>query len=342
MYDFLLENSIDLLEFVEMNKSQNKYTITEASISGMKITKENLEDEEFVKELVKKIREDKHSSRTNVSMLLFVVGMISTLTIVAAPIGILLLVIASSIKTAHDIREKDLKKLDDCFEKTINKLNNKLKKTKEESKKDELLKVIKDLENNRERIYERKANAEIQERLKKIVDLSKYGDRGIKVGSTEIICRLPQDWADIDITRDPVSYAKKYNSEEDLKSNFTKSSKLPFDNLEQFYASGIKTHADFMKLIKSKGESFNGIDLIGGDSYDSYGPTVTKILKNKQVVVILSDVHDTTILYSYDDDCCYDWLIEETDDITKISVNDFLKASKTAYEDLVKIYKEFK
>lgn len=335
MHNLFLEDT-DLLDIVEINLLLQEEVITEASIAGMKITKENLEDEKFVKELIKKIKENKHSLRTNTSMLLMIVGIISVLTIVAAPIGILLIAISNSIKTAHDIQEKDLKKLDDCFDKTINKLNNKLSKTKEESKKEELRKVIKDLENNRERIYERKAKAEIQEKLKKVVNLSKYGNHGIKVGSTEIICQLD------DIAGDPVAYAKKYNSEEEIKSEF-KSSKLPFDKIEQFYANGIKTNADLVKIIKSKGKLHNGIDLMGGEkSYDSYGPTVIKYLKDKQIAVILTDVHDTTILYSYDDDCCYDWIAEEDNEITKISIKDFLQASKTAYEDLVKIYKEFK
>ena len=335
MNNYILEDT-DLLTLVEFNLLLDEEAINEASMYGMKISKENLEDEEFVKELVNKIKEDKHLFTKNLSLTLFVIGAISSITVIGLPIGILLLTIASKIKSPYDLQAKDLKKLDDCFEKTIDKLKKKSSNTKEKSKKEQIENTIKSLEENRERIYERKAKAEVQERLKKIVDFSKYGDHGIKVGSTEILCYLD------DIAGNPVSYAKKYNNEEEIKSEF-KSSKLPFDKIEQFYVNGVKTHDDFIKLIKAKGKAYNGITLMGGEnSYDSYGKTVIKYLKDKQIVVIMSDVHDTTILYSYDDDCCYDWIAEETDDITKISVKDFLQASKTAYEDLIKIYKEFK
>lgn len=330
----LFLDDIDLLEAVDMSILLQEEVINEATIASMKVTKEKLEDEDYVKELVKKIKENKHDLRNNTIKTMFIVGVISTLTIVGAPIGILLMVIASNIKSGNEINQKDLEKLDDCFEKTIDKLKNKLNKTKDESKRKELSRVIEQLEENRERIYERKAKAEIDERLKKVVDFSKYGDHGIKVGKSEIICVFT------DGEEDPVKYANTFNSEKEIQDKF-KTNKFPFDKIEQFYANGIKIEADLIKLINSKGKPGNGFQLMG-NSDDSYGPTVTKYLKDKQVEVILTDVHDTCIIYSLDDKCCYDWVGEETDVITKISVNDFLKASKTAYEDLVKIYKEFK
>lgn len=329
---FLLDDQ-DLLESVQMSIALlEEETIQEASIAGLKVTKEKLQDEDFVKDLVKKIKDNDHKTYRDFTMLLLIVGVISTLTVVAAPIGILLIVIFSKLKSANDLNEKDLEKLDTCFEKTIDKLRTKLSKTKDESKKKELKDVIKQLENNRERIYERKERAEIEERFKKLIDHSKYTGNGIKVGSTEVVCQF----VDIEC---PVKFAEKYDSVADLKSEL-KQTKLPFDKIEQFYANGIKTQDDLEKLIKSKGKLVDGFDLMGHD--DSYGSTVTKYLKNKQVIVILSDVHDTTIVYSDDDKCCYDWIAEETNEITKISVKDFLHASKTTYEDLAKIIKEFK
>lgn len=338
MFNLFLEDG-DLLEAVELESQLlQEEVITEASLYGMRITKKNLEDEEFVKELVNKIKSNEHKLRNNIGSILMIIGFISIITIVCIPIGVLLLIITDKIKSGYDIQEKELKKVDDCFEKTINKFKQKLNKTKDEKEKKQLENMINKLENNREHIYERKAKAEIQERLKKVVDFSKYGDFGIKVGSSEIICYFD------DVAGDPISYSKKYNNENEIKSEFIlKSLKLPFNKIEQFYVNGIKSQDDLIKLIKSKGKIYNGVDLMGGEnSYDSYGPTVIKYLKDKQVTEILSDVHDTCILYSFDDKCCYNWIGEETDEITKISVKDFLQASKTAYEDLVKMYKEFK
>lgn len=324
----------DLLEATELECTLEE-VLTEASLYGMKITKENLEDEEFVKELVNKIKSNKHTTRSNVSMWLMIIGLISVVTIVGAPIGLLLIAITKVIKSGYEIQEKELKKVDDCFEKTINKLKQKMNKSKDKDEIEKLKDIIKKLEDNREHIYERKAKEAIQQRLKKVIDFSKYGNHGIKVGSTEIISHI----GDID----PMNFAKKYNNEKEIKSEFTKSTKLPFNKIEEFYANGIKSRDDLIKLIKSKGKAYNGTDFMGGEkTYKSYGPTVIKYLKDKQVVELLSDVHDTCILYSFDDDCCYDWVGEESDVITKISVKDFLQASKTAYEDLVKIYKEFK
>ena len=333
MDNYLLDD-IDLLEAIEFDLlMQEEDVITEASMYGMKINKENLEDEKFVKELVKKIREDEHILTKNIALTLFIIGAISSLTVVGLPIGILLLVIASKIKSPYELTEKDLKKLDNCFEKTINKLKNKLDKTKEESKKKELSDLIDKLENNRERIYERKAKAEIDARIDKVVNFSKYGKFGIKVGGTEIICDYEDTISDI--------VKGKYKSEEEIKASF-KATKLPFNRIEQFYANGIKSHNDFIKLVKEKGKAANGISFMGGKGYeDSYGKTVIKCLKDKQIVDILSDVHDTTILYSYDDDCCYDWIAEEDNNITKLSVNEFLQASKSVYEDYIKVFKEF-
>ncbi len=330
--DIMFLEDMDLLEAVDLNILIREEVVNEASIAGLKVTKEKLQDEDFVKDLVKKIRDNDHKTYRDFTMLLLIVGVISTLTVVGAPIGILLIVIASKLKSSNELNEKDLKKLDDCFEKTIDKLRTKLSKTKDESKKKELKDVIKQLENNRERIYEKKEKAEIEERFKKLIDHSKYTDNGIKVGNTQVVCQF------IDMGC-PVEYAEKHKSVDNLKSEF-KMNKLPFNKIEQFYANGIKTQDDLENLIKSKGKLYDGYELMGRD--DSYGPTVTKYLKNKQVCVILTDVHDTTIVYSSDDKCCYDWIAEETNEITKISVKEFLQASKTAYEDLAKIIKEFK
>lgn len=48
------------------------------------------------------------------------------------------------------------------------------------------------------------------------------------------------------------------------------------------------------------------------------------------------------IIYSYDDDCCYYWGWDDNNYIEKISASDLLKASKTSYDDLMKIANQLK
>ena len=149
MFNLFLEDG-DLLEAVEIMNLLNEEVIIETTIAGMKVDKEKLEDEKYVKELIKKIKEENKnqnpkSARNKISGLLALISMISMITIVGIPIGALLLVI-SFVIMEKDHTDKDLEKLDDCIEKTIKKLKQRMKVSKN---KDEYNEIINKLEDNK-------------------------------------------------------------------------------------------------------------------------------------------------------------------------------------------------
>lgn len=326
-YELFLEGT-DLLEVVEFYSLFNEEAVTEASIAGMKITKENLEDEKFVKELISKIRSNPHKFRTNINGLLAIVGLISLITIVLAPIGILLLVITSMIKSGDQINEKTLKTLDDCFVKTIDKLKKKSEKTKDDTKKKELESIIKRLEENQEFIY----NASEEERIRKLVDMSNYKNYGIKVGNGY----LPAEISGYLIAPKGKLYQFcKTTTVNDIKEDL-KVERNIIRYIEQLYMSNIKTRSDLLKYIKNR-NTYNGNTL----AIDEYSSRVKKYLGNKTLSTII-DMEENVVVYSHEDDCCYIWWAEEDDNIVKVTIEELLKASKIAYEDLVKIISSVK
>lgn len=113
---------IDLLEMSNIMELFPQEVVNEMSIAGMKITKENLQDEDFVKELVKKIKRQKEKEPgkiiNNIALVMSLISLISMLTIVGIPIGLLLLLLSSELLSANTkTNEKDLSKLDDCMQK---------------------------------------------------------------------------------------------------------------------------------------------------------------------------------------------------------------------------------
>ena len=108
MYNLFLEEC-DLLESVELANLLNEEVITEASIAGMKITKENLQDEKFVRELTKKIKNYKYDKNNKnevkkfVDTLLVIIMFISAITIVLLPITFLL----GALSIIYIIKEKN-------------------------------------------------------------------------------------------------------------------------------------------------------------------------------------------------------------------------------------------
>ena len=330
-FGLFLENG-DLLEEVELSlEIEDDGIINEATFAGMKVTKENLQDEEFVKELTKKIRSEKHKLRDNIIGVIGILGMISFITIIGAPIGLLLIALTTVIKNGDQINEKHLKQLDDTYEKTIEKLKKKESKTKDKDEKDELNKVIKQLEETRKFIY----NQYEEEQIKKLVDSSKYSDRGIKIGSGQLGCEV----ADLlKMKKGKLYEYSKSTNVNDIKQEFKLNKDKVFTRIEQLYMNGIKSKNDLLNyFIKNKTEKHKAIDFgVDPDDPVGYGDTVNKYLQNKTLSIII-DLHDNFVLYCYDDDCCYIWFAEENDNITKVSINDLLKASKQSYEDLVKI-----
>lgn len=323
----LFLEDVDLLDLLEFSSLQNDEVINEVTIIGMKITKENLEDENFVKNLIKEIRNNKHKLRDNINAILVIAGIISVVTIITAPIGFLLIALSSVIKDSDKINDKDLKKLDDTFEKTITKFNKKLNKVKNEKDKKELKEIIEKLESNREFIYNR---AE-EERIRKLINLSKYDEYyNIKVGSTTLSCEITHI-----LSSKPgklYEYCKD-TTLNDIKSEFKLYKDNVFRRLEHLTVNGIKSRADLINYLKDKRKhDANHMEI------NEYGDKVIKYLKDKTVSIIIElDDDGNNILYCYEDDCCYIWYGSEDNEIYKVSINDLLQASKTSYEDLLKL-----
>ena len=331
MFELFLEDG-DLLENVEMMRLIEKEDIiTEASIAGMKITKENLQDEKYVKELINKIKNNKHPVRDLINMFLLVVGVISIVSIVAIPVGILIIVLADKIKSSNQINKNDLEKLDKNFDKVIKEFEKSLNKEKDVNKKKDLENIIDQLKHNKESIY----NLEKAKQILDSIDRSKYNKNGdIKLGSISIDCII----GDILSYNDKSAFdaIKSYSEDKSklFKNNNTNGS---FEYIEQFAANGITSQSEFTKFINNK-TLIKGTQFGMGD-YDENSDVYK--LRNKRFVVIFDDVHDQVILYSVEDKCCYYWVTDDYDYIKKISVQQLLEASKTAYNDLMKVIKEY-
>lgn len=330
-YDLFLEDG-DLLDIVEIQKLfTTENIVNEATIAGMKITKEKLEDEEFVKDLVKKIKNQKHATRDTINMLMMIVGFISLLSIVLFPVGLLLLAISSCIKTSSDVNEKDLKKLDSCFEKTIKKLEKQKSRAKN---KEEYEDLIEKLKNNRKNIYNNEKKEESKKKFWSLVNKSKYVENGIKLGKTYMSCQVL--YLEYIFTMDKDDYEQLVDDiENELKDNGNE-----FTQIEQLCANGIKTNSDLLKYLKNKTvyDHTNGKDDL---AISEYGPGVQKYLKNKKISIVI-DLHDNFILYDYNDNCCYIWYAEDNDDIEKITTQELLNTSKIAYDDLYKVLNAYK
>ena len=330
-YDLFLEDG-DLLDIVEIQKSLIiQDVVNEATIAGMKITKENLEDEKFVKELIKKIKSQKYDTRDKINMLMMVIGFISVISIVLLPVGLLLLAISSVIKTSSEVNEKDLKKLDECFEKTINKLEKQRSKAKNQDEYDSLIQKLK---NNRKNIYNNEKKDESKQKFWSIVNKSKYVENGIKLGKTHLFCEVLDLEHIFSVEKDEYD-----DIVSDIEANLKVNKNDDFTQIEHLYANNVKSHSDLIKYLKNKQiyDQTNGKDDL---AVNEYGPGVQKYLKNKKISIVI-DLHDNFILYSHDDDCCYLWYAESNDDIEKISTQELLNASKIAYEDLYKVLKAY-
>lgn len=133
--------------------------IEEVSLFGLKINKKNLEDEEYVKELLNKI-EQLDDTKNTINIIISVLGFISMLTIIGVPIGLLLFEITKKIdKNREKISKKNLEKINSYIDKSITKLKKSASKASGEEK-EELEKIINNLEKNK-KIVKVKTDKEI-------------------------------------------------------------------------------------------------------------------------------------------------------------------------------------
>lgn len=336
MYNLFLEEA-DLLEAVEIVNLLNEEVITETSIAGMRITKENLQDEKFVKELIKEIKnykvdkKDPSSVRKFFNGLFCIIMLISAMSIVLLPVVFLIGAITSRF-TAEAKSEKDLKKLDDCIDKTIKKLENQKSRSKEKEKYDD---AINRLKSNRELIYNRsKALSVIN-----VVDNSKYDDRGcIKVGNISLatlaggLSEKNVTWLDNHL-KNLKKYINKWNKEDFSFSNFGYIEQLAYYNID---------NNKFLKLIDESSNKGNASSDMFDDWEDDYLNNKYKKLVNKTLTYVYTEEyhHITYILYCHEDKCCYAVNLDY-ESVDKITVQQLLQASKIAYNDMLKLIKEY-
>lgn len=341
MHNLFLEDG-DLLESVEIMSLLNEEVITETTISGLKVTKENLQDEKFVKDLIKKIKDykvdkkDPNEVQKFFNLLFGILMIIMTMTIVLIPVVLLISVITLRIADhAHIKSQKELQKLDDCLEKTIKKLEKQKQKAKNKEEYDD---AIAKLKSNRELIYNRSKVLSVVD----IIDSSKYDDIGrIKIGNTMIETIVG------DIVKNQ-NIAHLDNKLKQLKSLIDTWDSNKFDIRSIYHIEQLAHHnidnQKFIKLIESNpakgrgGELFDGWDDgFTNNEYRKYDKIVNKTLTH---LYQTDSSQITYILYCHEDKCCYavnfGWLTLDT-----ITISQLLQASKQAYTDLEKLIKEY-
>ena len=131
--------------------------INEEKIFGVKVDKNKLNDEAYVKELIKDINKASKGKNksTFIDKIMGILLIISLLSIVGIPVAILLSFLSIEInKVKYDINTKDLKKIDNYLEKCLKKLRDAEAKAEGKEKK-QYQEEIKKIENNRKRLHDK-------------------------------------------------------------------------------------------------------------------------------------------------------------------------------------------
>lgn len=247
--------------------------VNEASIAGMKITKENLQDEKFVKELIKRINE-KDIKSSDLSLTISGLGLISSLTIIGIPIGILLFTIAGVI-SKQGSSKNNLEKLENCIDETINKLNKEKSKITDASKIKEYDSVISKLQKSKKSLHDGEIFIDMSN-----IDKSKYDkDGNIKINSKvsirAIVSEYFTDNKNITFTKKEVqSFNDRLNKLQKVKTDSCLE-----NNIELFAMHKINNNYDLLKYINNmKDTQNNTIQKLLPD----YGNNVNKLLKGKK------------------------------------------------------------
>lgn len=147
---------IDLVKGATINESYNEAIdlelVNEEKVFGVKIDKNKLNDEKYVKNLIKEINKESKKTRSILEQALIILSVVSILTIVGIPVGILLVFLTAKLaEIRYNIDTKDLKKIDDYLDKSIKKLYESYETASIKDRK-KYEKIINQLENNRESI----------------------------------------------------------------------------------------------------------------------------------------------------------------------------------------------
>ena len=134
------------------NEAIDLELVNEEKVFGVKIDKNKLNDEKYVKNLIKEINKESKKTRSILEQALIILSVVSILTIVGIPVGILLVFLTAELaEIRYNIDTKDLKKIDDYLDKSIKKLYESYETANIKDRK-KYEKIINQLENNRESI----------------------------------------------------------------------------------------------------------------------------------------------------------------------------------------------
>lgn len=160
MYNLFLEDG-DLLEAVEIMNLLNESYIEES----VKLDKNRLDDMDYIKGIINEIKNSKDKKKTT-SNILMMFGVLSMITIIGIPVGILIVLLSEQVsKHAENVELKDLEKIIKTIQKAISDLNAQYESSSDKNEKKELKNTINKLQ---------KANKEITISIDKIKNPLKY------------------------------------------------------------------------------------------------------------------------------------------------------------------------
>ena len=289
----------------------------------LRINKAKLSDENYVKELIRTINntpEEEYKKRSNVEYYLWIAALISMVSVVGAPLGILMVEISEIIAKVNT-KDKEKQHMVDCIDKTIVKLK-KLQKVSKDSEKIEV--TIKKLEKNKKLINGSGKVAGSSN------NNSIYRNGYMKISGSAYFLSLAANFYDDGAS---VNEVKKCLDEWDKPVKDLKN--LYFETyLEEIIGRGFG-YNQIMEYIKLHEGNANYI------IEDTEKASIKKRIVGKTLTTII-DCDSDCIIYCKEDNCCYKMNLEYEDEFIKLSLPQVLQASMKGHNELKNILKNNK
>ena len=288
----------------------------------LRINKAKLSDENYVKELIRTINntpEEEYKKRSNVEYYLCIAALISMVSVVGAPLGILMVEISEIIAKVNT-KDKEKQHMVDCIDKTIVKLK-KLQKVSKDSEKIEA--TIKKLEKNKKLI---KGSGKVAGSSNNSI----YRNGYMKISGSAYFLSLAANFYDDGAS---VNEVKKCLDEWDKPIKDLKN--LYFETyLEEIIGRGFG-YNQIMEYIKLHEGNANYI------IEDTEKASIKKRIVGKTLTTII-DCDSDCIIYCKEDNCCYKMNLEYEDEFIKLSLPQVLQASMKSHNELKNILKNNK
>ena len=304
--------------------------IDEATFLGTKIDKNKLDDEDYVKDLIKKIentKQEDYEKRENRKKLFMNLAELSACTVIGIPVCFLFVALATRATLISD-SESELK----YIKSNISKVKNNLEKMKRKNpnEKEKIQKQIDKLEKN-EDIIDKKLDK--TKKLKSIVG-DNNDDKNFKYSITRDIYIYTVIESVLDDIKNGTLHVEKYkNIIDNWKKEKYNNSYIFEDGLEQLSAAGFTNQSKMMKYLEANKTDYD-------DSLSEYAilDDKEKFFKDKHFAFIIGQDSDD-LYYCFEDKCCY--MIYHDDGYYKCTLQQVLSVSDKAYNDLLKIIKEY-